>query len=188
MKKTSRLSIYTLSLGFLLPLIVFVTFILIEVFYKQPPEDLNAALTRALLNDKEAEIATDGLFWREYYPSTVPMQIGGVTLEASVAKTWPDRIKGLSETPYLPDGVAKFFVFDSVGYHSIWMKDMQYAIDIIWLDEEGVVVHVVESASPESYPETFTPPVPALYVVEVGSGFVATHEIALGTVVGLPVY
>jgi uncharacterized membrane protein (UPF0127 family) len=188
MRKTSRLSIYTLSIGFLLPLLVFVSFVLFEIFYTQPTESLNAALTKALLNKTEADVATDDLFWREYYPSTVPMQIGEVTLEASVAKSWPDRIKGLSETPYLPDGVAKFFVFDSVGYHSIWMKDMQYAIDIIWLDEQGTVVHMVESASPESYPETFTPPVPARYVVEVVSGFVARHAIASGTKVSLPAY
>ncbi len=124
--------------------------------------------------------------WESLYPEVTPMQIGSSTVFASVAKTWPDRIKGLSDTPYLPDEVVKFFVFDSLGLHSIWMKNMNYSLDIIWLDEAGSIVHIVEGAAPESFPAMFVPDSPAMYVVEAVEGFVKKNEITKGSTVTLP--
>ncbi|USN87614.1 MAG: DUF192 domain-containing protein [Candidatus Nomurabacteria bacterium] len=118
--------------------------------------------------------------WHTIYPVTKPLRIGNVEVEASVAKTWADRIKGLSDTPYLPDNVVKLFVFDAEAEHGIWMKDMNYAIDIIWVDENNKIVDIKKNATPESYPESFTPSVPALYVIETVSGFVDQHQISIG--------
>ncbi len=118
--------------------------------------------------------------WQTIYPKTKPLQIAGVNVLSSVARTWPDRIKGLSGTPYLPENVVKLFVFDSVGYPSIWMKDMNYSIDIIWVNEKNKIVHIVEEASPDSYPTSFTTDAPALYVIETASGFVAKNNIKVG--------
>ncbi|KKT80024.1 MAG: hypothetical protein UW75_C0006G0008 [Parcubacteria group bacterium GW2011_GWF2_44_8] len=120
------------------------------------------------------------------YPNTKPMQIGSTTVMASVAESWTERIRGLSDTPYLPEDIVKLFIFDSSGYHSIWMKDMNYAIDIIWVSEEGVVVHMAEGAAPESFPAMFVPEVPAKYVIETAEGFVAKNGLELGAVVVLP--
>lgn len=132
------------------------------------------------------DIATSSIAWQTIYPVVTPMTIGSTTVQASVAKTWPDRIKGLSDTPYLPEEVVKFFVFDSLGFHSIWMKDMNYAIDIIWLDETGKIVHLVEGAAPESYPAMFLPEKEAKYVVETVSGFIQKNQITADSSVALP--
>lgn len=120
------------------------------------------------------------------YPNTKPMQIGSTTVMASVAESWMERIKGLSDTPYLPEEIVKLFIFDSSGYHSIWMKDMNYSIDIIWVSEDGVVVHTQSGAAPESFPAMFVPEVPAKYVIETVDGFVAKNNISLGATVILP--
>lgn len=120
------------------------------------------------------------------FPNTKPMQIGSTTVQASVAESWTERIRGLSDTPYLPEDIVKLFIFDSSGYHSIWMKDMNYSIDIIWVNEEGVIVHTQEGAAPESFPAMFVPEVPAKYVIETASGFVAKNGLTLGTTVVLP--
>lgn len=120
------------------------------------------------------------------FPVRFPMMIGGVAVEASVATTVADRVKGLSRTTQLPSNVVKLFVFDLDGPQSIWMKDMQYPIDIIWLDTEGKVVHIAPSVDPSTYPSSFFSPVPARYVVEAGAGFAATHGVVLGTPVQLP--
>ncbi len=124
--------------------------------------------------------------WQSIFPVVIPMTIGDVEVLASVAKSWPDRIKGLSDTPYLPEQVVKLFVFDSAGYHSIWMKDMKYAIDIIWVDEAGKVVHLEKEAAPESYPAMFVPDVPATYVIEAVTGFANKNNVIVGSVVVLP--
>lgn len=118
--------------------------------------------------------------WQKIYPKTQDLKIADVTVKASVARTWAERIKGLSDTPYLPEGVVKLFIFDTVGEHSIWMKDMNYAIDIIWVDAENKIVDIKTNATPETYPESFSPKSHALYVIETKVGFVTKNNIKIG--------
>lgn len=143
-------------------------------------QDKLDAVARGEFEIREDETEVTEKNWREIYPSTVQARIGSTTVEASVADSIAERIRGLSDTPFLPDHVVKLFAFGAPGNHSIWMKDMNYSIDIIWLDEDGEVVHIEESVSPESYPESFDSPVPAWYVVEANEGFVSTNSIVLG--------
>ena len=118
--------------------------------------------------------------WRVIYPNTVPITISGVPVQASVADTIPERIMGLSDTPFLPDNVVKLFSFGTAGEHSIWMKDMNYSIDIIWVAEEGEIVHIEENVSPDTYPESFASPVPSWFVIEAVAGFVSNNSIKVG--------
>lgn len=136
---------------------------------------------------------TDQSDWRRYYPVTHPIVVGGVALQASIADTSDERILGLSNTPYLPVDVVKLFAFGAPGSHSIWMKNMNYPLDILWADESGVIVHIVENASPATYDsvneknsQSFSSPIPAWYVLEANAGFVATNDIVLGDKIILP--
>ncbi len=122
----------------------------------------------------------------EFFTPLVPMTIGDKAVEASVAKTPNERRRGLSNTPFLPPGVVKLFVFEELGEWGFWMQDMNYPIDIIWLDEIGEVVHIETDVLPDTYPETFTPDALALYVIETEAGFAAEHDIRIGTTVDLP--
>jgi len=122
----------------------------------------------------------------EWYAPLYPMRIGSTTVYASVADTPEARTKGLSGTPYLPLGVVKLFVFDESKEWSFWMKDMNYAIDIVWVNDQGVVVHIESAVSPASYPNTVAPPVPAKYVIELQSGFVRDNKVSVGDMVVLP--
>lgn len=136
---------------------------------------------------KEPEPVTDVEEWRAVYPNTVLVMIGSSSVQASVADTLSKRIKGLSNTPFLPEKVVKLFVFGVEGTHSIWMKDMNYALDIIWVAKSGEIVHIEENVSPDSYPESFASPLPAWYVIEAKSGFVSADSIELGDKVVVPV-
>jgi uncharacterized membrane protein (UPF0127 family) len=66
------------------------------------------------------------------------------------------------------------------------MKDMNYAIDILWVAQAGEIVHIEENVSPDTFPSSFASPVPAWFVVETVAGFVQTHSIALGDELVLP--
>jgi hypothetical protein len=124
--------------------------------------------------------------WRRVYPETVPMYIAGVPVEASVADSLSERIQGLSGTPYLPASVVKLFSFGAPGSHAIWMKDMKYALDVLWVDEEGKIVHLEENITPATFPQSFGSPVPAWYVIEAVAGFVDMHNVTVGQTVTLP--
>lgn len=123
----------------------------------------------------------------EYFTPLVSMSINGVAVEASVASTPEERKTGLSNTPFLPSGVVKLFVFPEPDKWGIWMPDMQYPIDIIWLDETATVVHIETAIHPNTYPEVFFPAELAWYVIETNAGFVSQHNIMLGSRADLPV-
>jgi hypothetical protein len=133
-----------------------------------------------------AATSSDQTSWRSIYPNTVPIMIGAVPVQASIADTMSSRIKGLSNTPYLPANVVKLFAFGVAGSHSIWMKDMLYPIDIIWAAEDGTIVHIEENVSPDSFPTSFASPTPAWFVVETNAGFVSDEQVALGDRIVLP--
>jgi uncharacterized membrane protein (UPF0127 family) len=111
---------------------------------------------------------------------TIAVKINNYKIRATVADSEEERQKGLSGTKSLRQGNGKLFVFPNSGYWGIWMKDMKYSLDIIWLNEDKSVVFIKEQASPDSYPQVFTSRVPSRYVLEVNSGTVSEHSIKLG--------
>lgn len=93
-----------------------------------------------------------------------------VAIPVELVTTPSEREKGLSGRDSLATGEGMLFVFEQPSIHCFWMKDMKFNIDIVWMDQDGDVVHVVESAEPASYPRSFCPDKPASYVLEVNAG------------------
>lgn len=101
---------------------------------------------------------------------------GAITVE--VVESPEDRTKGLSGRQNLADNRGMLFVFEeSSQEHCIWMKDMQFSIDIVWLNEKKEVVYLRDNVSPETYPEAFCPDSPAKYVLELPAGKAEKLEI-----------
>ncbi len=115
----------------------------------------------------------------------VTLSIGSATVRAEIAETTEQRVRGLSGRVQLGKDEGMLFVFSVPGTYAIWMPDMNFPIDIIWLDENMNVVDIKEHATPESYPEKFKPNKPASYVLEVSSGYVKEKGIQVGTKVAI---
>lgn len=97
-----------------------------------------------------------------------------------------DRLKlGLSGRESLPDGHGMLFVFPKEEFHGIWMKDMNFSIDVIWFNQYGEVIHVEEDVEPETFPTVFGPQKLSKYVLEVPAGFVKREGIILGDKIDL---
>lgn len=113
------------------------------------------------------------------------MRIGDLSLNVQLAVTAQEREQGLSGRDSIgADGLL--FIFPESGYHGIWMKNMRFPIDIMWIGSNLKVVHIEENVSPDTYPKIFRPPVPALYVLETEARYVDTFGIAVGQEVVLP--
>lgn len=95
---------------------------------------------------------------------------GKHSIAIEIATTSEAHKRGLSGRTLLPLGQGMLFVFDHTDIYPFWMPDMHFAIDIIWIGEDKRIVFIKEHATPESYPELFTPPAPARYVLEVADG------------------
>lgn len=98
-----------------------------------------------------------------------------------IADTPELRTRGLSGRRALPTNQGLFFVFESSDYWGIWMKDMLFPIDVMWLDEQLRVVHIEKNISPNSYPKTFSSRSPARYILEINAGVSDDLKINIGS-------
>lgn len=119
----------------------------------------------------------------EYTDGTLAFEDGAIQI--AFALTGEERTSGLSRQREIKENEGLLFIFNESDEHGIWMRDMYFPIDIIWLDTDLAVVDIKENAAPESYrslrdAEVFSPRTPARYVLEVYSGFVDAHNIAIG--------
>lgn len=99
------------------------------------------------------------------------VSIGGRNVRVDVALLSEELARGLSGRGLLPEGEGMLFIFPEPGKYVFWMKDMNFAIDIIWITDDLKVAYIKKGARPESYPEIFGSDVEARYVLEVPAGF-----------------
>ena len=131
--------------------------------------------------DREREVFAKDI---EYTEGTLTFE-GGV-IRIAFAETDQERHVGLSRQRTIREDEGLLFIFNKSAEHGIWMRDMYFSIDIIWLDDELRVVGIKENATPESFrsvrdAEVFTPGAPAQYVLEVRAGFADAHKVVAGT-------
>jgi uncharacterized membrane protein (UPF0127 family) len=106
--------------------------------------------------------------------------IGETAISLDIADTEPTRIQGLSGRKSMPKNHAMLFVFDEISQHGIWMKDMNFALDIVWLNEYSEVIHIERNVTPETFPKTFGPQKQSKYVLEFNAGFTSRNGIKVG--------
>jgi len=107
-----------------------------------------------------------------------------LTINADIASKASDRKKGLSNKESLPLNQGMLFIFDTKGRYGIWMKDMKFAIDIIWIDENKNIVDIVSDAPPQpgkkdSELTIYKPRGDSLYVLEVNAGLANLHNLQI---------
>ena len=107
------------------------------------------------------------------------IQINDISIQVEVSDTQNERTKGLSGKENLGNREGMLFVFDNEDLHGIWMKDMNFPIDILWINEDYEIVDIKENAKPESFPEIFYPKTKSLYVLEVNMGFLEKNNTEL---------
>ncbi|MCA9339006.1 DUF192 domain-containing protein [Candidatus Saccharibacteria bacterium] len=124
---------------------------------------------------------TFATLFSSWFQKSTRIIIGDSVISAKVMRTDAERSKGLGGKTKLNDGEGALFVYKDDDMHGIWMKDMKINIDIIWLNKDKKVVHIVKNAAPESYPKSFKPSKPARYVLEVPAGYTTREKINVGT-------
>ncbi len=111
------------------------------------------------------------------------IKIGGKNIAVEIADTEASRIKGLSGREGLPSDTGLLFYFDKPQRAGIWMKEMKFAIDIVWVGTDMRIVKIQKNATPSSFPEFFLPAVITPYVIEFNVGFTEKNNISVGDIV-----
>lgn len=125
------------------------------------------------------------LFLKQPYHNnlTKNIRINDITIEVETANTDITRERGLSEKKELPEFTGMFFIFGKPDFYTFWMKDMNFPIDIVWIDENFRIIDINKNVSPNSFPQTFSPTYPAQYVLELPAGFTEKYRIEVGAMI-----
>lgn len=135
-------------------------------------------VTGAIILGSLALIYVAVSFASNYFRPTVQVQAGSGVYNLWVADTESQCVKGLSGIPTLAANGGLFMDFKTDDTWGIWMKDMHFPLDIIWLDKDKKVVYIVQNAQPETPVETvYRPKKPARYVLELPAGAVKQSAI-----------
>ena len=116
-------------------------------------------------------------------PALIPVRLpSGKVLQSEVMVKDEDRAMGLMFRPSLAADHGMLFVFDEADFHSIWMKNCKFPIDIVWLDGDRRVVDIAPSVPPcKADPcPVYQPMRRARYVVEMNAGEAGREKVARG--------
>lgn len=119
------------------------------------------------------------LFFYKNKPARVTFA-SGIVLNVAIADTPELREKGLSKREILRDDEGMIFVFSTIDRHTMWMRDMYFPIDIIWLDENFKIVDIHKGVSVASFPNTFQPVTAAGFAIETNAGYSNRHAVKVG--------
>lgn len=120
-------------------------------------------------------------------PSTGTIQVAGQTVTVDIADTFQTRATGLSGRPSLAKGTGLVLYWDRPEVTRIWMPDMNFAIDVIFV-RDGKIIFIEQNAQPcpsrDDCP-TFGPETAVNYVLEVPAGSVAEWKAKVGDTITL---
>lgn len=94
------------------------------------------------------------------------------------AQTAGDRARGLGGVDSLPADHGMLFTYTGDQQRCFWMENMRFAIDIIWVDHNKQITHIVPDVSPSTFPATFC--YVGQYVIELNAGEAARNALQPG--------
>lgn len=114
------------------------------------------------------------------YSFSKQARLGQASLNLAIIQKEEDLVRGFSFHKEIQANEGLLFVFNTPDRYGIWMKDMNFALDVIWLNEKMEIISIRENFSQESYPEVAYPDAESSFVLEVLSGFVKSNKIRVG--------
>ncbi len=120
----------------------------------------------------------------------VALHVGDAPVQAEVARTPEQQHLGLGDRDSLAADHGMLFVFSNTDRYQFWMKGMRFALDFIWIGDDGTIREVTANAPaqpgvPDSELQLYQPQQPVRYVLEVNAGFAAQHNVSAGDTVDL---
>jgi|JI10StandDraft_1071094.scaffolds.fasta_scaffold266722_1 uncharacterized membrane protein (UPF0127 family) len=118
---------------------------------------------------------------------TVTATIGSGTYTLFAPRNEAELERGLAAYDSITDSQGMIFRGLPEGIQTIWMKDMKFDIDVLWVNSDNQIIYIVQGMSRTSYPQQFHNPVgsPSAYVIELPAEATLTHSITIGQTVSI---
>jgi uncharacterized protein len=115
-------------------------------------------------------------------PKAPSAEINGHVFSLYLAKTSEEQEIGLAKYKKIDMNQGMLFIFNKSDYYSFWMKDMQFPIDIIFINGDKVIAvfQKVPVSLNENLP-VYTTKTKADKVLEINAGLAKKYNIEIGS-------
>lgn len=109
--------------------------------------------------------------------------INNHSISTEIAETPAERQRWLTfRNEELPLNSALLLVYDKSDLYSVWLLNIQFNLDLIWLDGGGNIVYMKQDALPckntlDAAQCTYKNTKPARYIMAATTGFINYHNI-----------
>jgi uncharacterized membrane protein (UPF0127 family) len=115
------------------------------------------------------------------------IKVNDIEFKTFYANTDEDRTLGFSNVEKINLDEAILFIFDPPSMETFWMKDMNFDLYIIWIDENLKIIKIDKNISRNSYNKTnpllsekFSSEIPIKYVLEISAGLSSKYKFRSG--------
>jgi uncharacterized protein len=115
------------------------------------------------------------------YRNDKRVTINGATFRTETASNKDEYARGLSGRPCILPDQAMLLAYTKPLRIGIWMKDMKFPIDVVWVTNDHKVAAIEVDFQPSSYPETRGNQILAQYVLELKANRTKDLNIDIGT-------
>jgi uncharacterized membrane protein (UPF0127 family) len=105
------------------------------------------------------------------------------TFQVELAVSDKNKIRGLSGRNNMPWNNGLLFLYDTMSIQTMWMVDMKFALDIVWLNDWFEIVHITYNTPPctmkpncVSYDSKYN----VKYAIEMNAGAANHHGFTIG--------
>jgi uncharacterized protein len=112
----------------------------------------------------------------------VNLKVKDQILDVEISADALSRMRGLSNRESLCENCAMIFLFGKLAKHSFWMKDMNFPLDILYIQDDEIVeifedVQILDNVN--EITEIF-PNQKADKVLELNAGWCETYNVQVG--------
>ena len=103
-------------------------------------------------------------------------------IKTEIADTPAQRALGLMYRETLGENQGMLFVYPDSDIRYVWMKNTLLALDIVFLNENGIIVSMLPNLAPctQQHCPIYPSKAVARYMLEVNAGFIDKHQLKTG--------
>jgi len=116
---------------------------------------------------------------------SLPDAPGAPRVDVEIARNDHDIQRGLMYRTSMPEGRGMLFRLEERREHTFWMHNTCIPLDMMFVDDDGLIVGIVESAMPLD-DATRSVGCPSTWVLEVNAGWSRKHGVKPGQRLGIP--
>lgn len=121
----------------------------------------------------------------------VKARLAGTDLTLMLARTYPEKAKGLMFVETMPEQHGMLFVYPSPQYLTFWMKNTRIPLDLVFFDENLKVLEWIEGMEPDQNQEEehlpkYSSTQITKYALELNAGMVEKLQLKIGDELEIP--